>query len=166
MDLLRTSSLIAATVTAGLMSGLYYAYACSVMPGLRATDDRTFVTSMQSINRAILNGWFFLVFIGALLLTGLALAAQFGAGARPALPWIIAAFLLYGLTIVVTGAVNVPLNNELVAAGDLDRTADLTAARARFEATWARWNLVRTAGSLAAFGCLTWALLLDGHGGS
>ncbi|MEX5632489.1 DUF1772 domain-containing protein [Parafrankia sp. FMc2] len=166
MDLLRNSSLIAATVTAGLMAGLYYAYACSVMPGLRAADDRTFVASMQSINRAILNGWFFLIFIGTLLLTGLALAAQFGAGARPALPWIIAAFLLYGLTIVVTGAVNVPLNDELVAAGDPDRTVDLAAARARFEATWVRWNLVRTAASLAAFGCLTWALVLEGRGGS
>jgi len=164
MELLRNGSLIAATATVGLMAGIYYAYACSVMPGLRATDDRTFISTMQSINDAILNGWFFLVFIGALLMTGLAGAAQFGAGRHPALPWIIAAFVLYGLTIVTTGAVNVPLNDKLKAAGDPSQIPDLAAVRAHFETTWVRWNLVRTAGSVAAFGCLTWALVLQGRG--
>jgi uncharacterized membrane protein len=164
MELLRNGSLIAATATTGLMAGIYYAYACSVMPGLRRTDDRTFVSTMQSINDAILNGWFFLAFIGALLLTGLAGVVQLGAGQRPALPWIIAAFVLYGLTIVATGAVNVPLNDELMAAGDPGQIADLAAVRARFESTWVRWNLVRTAASVAAFGCLTWALVLQGRG--
>ena len=71
-------------------------------PRTVATDDRTFISTMQSINDAILNGWFFLAFLGALLLTGLAGATQFGAGRHPALPWIIAAFVLYGLTIVTT----------------------------------------------------------------
>jgi hypothetical protein len=35
------------------------------MPGLRRTDDRTFVDAMQSINVAIINGWFALSFAGA-----------------------------------------------------------------------------------------------------
>lgn len=166
MELLRNGSLLAATAAVGMMAGLYYSYACSVMPGLRATDDRTFVSAMRSINDAILNGWFFLAFVGALLLTGLAGAAQLGAGQRPALPWITAAFVLYGLTIVSTGAVNVPLNDQLAATGDPGRIADLAMVRARFETTWVRWNLVRTAGSAAAFGCLTWALVLQGRGGA
>jgi uncharacterized membrane protein len=47
--------LVAATVTMGLIAGLFYAYACSVMLGLRQTDARTFVYAMQRINVAILN---------------------------------------------------------------------------------------------------------------
>ncbi|OAA25481.1 putative integral membrane protein [Frankia sp. EI5c] len=164
MQPLRNGSLIAATVGVGLMAGIYFAFACSVMPGLRATDDRTFVAAMRSINTAILNGWFFLAFLGALALTGLAGAVQLGSGQRPALPWIVAAFVLYGLTILTTGAVNVPLNEGLAAAGEPGRAADLAAARDRFEATWVRWNLIRTAACVAAFGCLTWALLLQARG--
>jgi uncharacterized membrane protein len=65
---------------------------------------------------------------------------------------------------VSTGAVNVPLTDELTAAGHPGQIPDLAAVRTHFEATWVRWNLVRTAGSLAAFGCLMWALVLQGRG--
>jgi uncharacterized membrane protein len=53
LDLFRSAALVAATVTAGLVAGLFYSYACSVMPGLGRTDDQTFIRSMQSINVAI-----------------------------------------------------------------------------------------------------------------
>ena len=55
LELFRTGVLAAATITTGLMAGLYYAYACSVMLGLSRTGDRTFVSAMQQINVAILN---------------------------------------------------------------------------------------------------------------
>ena len=61
-----------ATVTMGLMAGLFSAFAYSVMPGLGQTDGRTFVDAMQRINVAILNGWFFIIFIGAMVFTALA----------------------------------------------------------------------------------------------
>ncbi|MCK9923865.1 DUF1772 domain-containing protein [Frankia sp. AgPm24] len=160
MDLLRHASLIGALVTVGLMAGLYFAYSCSVMPGLRHADDRTFVTTMQTINDAIQNGWFFLVFLGALLFTGVSGLTQLGGGHRATLGWIAAGFVLYGLTIVTTGAVNVPLNNDLSHVGQPGGPTDLAAARAAFETTWVRWNLVRTASATAAFACLTWALVL------
>ena len=42
--------------------------------------------------------------------------------------------------------------------------ADLAAVRERFgEAKWIRWNIVRAVMSTAAFGCLTWALVLYGR---
>jgi uncharacterized membrane protein len=160
----RVGTLVAATIAMGLIAGLYYAYACSVMLGLRRTDDRTFVSAMQSINEAILNGWFFVTFVGALLLTALTGALHFGEDARPALPWILAALALYSAGLVSTIVLNVPLNDELAAAGEPDPAADLPAARERFEARWARWNVVRAVASTAAFGCLTWALVLHGRG--
>src|ERR671916_3351001 len=49
LELARGATLVAATVAMGLLAGLFYSYACSVMPGLSRTDDRTFVSGMQQI---------------------------------------------------------------------------------------------------------------------
>jgi uncharacterized membrane protein len=162
-DGFRTGALVAAALTSGLAAGLFYAYSYSVMPGLGRADDRTFVMGMQRINEAILNGWFALCFVGALVFTALALALHVPSGGRSVLPWIVAALVLYVVVLVVTFAVNVPLNDELNAAGDPDRVADLAAVRERFEATWVRWNIVRSVASIASFGCLAWALVLNGR---
>jgi uncharacterized membrane protein len=162
-ELFRTGALIAATITTGLMAGLFYAYACSVMPGLGRADDRTFVSAMQQINVAIVNGWFLIIFLGALGFTALAAALHLPAGGRGALPWIAAGLVLYVIALGTTIGLNIPLNNELTAAGDPDGIVDLAAVRERFEAAWVRWHLVRTVASTVAFGCLTWALVLHGR---
>ena len=66
-------------------------------------------------------------------------------------------------TLVITFGFKVPLNNELNATGDADRIANLVAVRERFEANWVRWNIAHAVASMAAFSCLTWALVLHGH---
>jgi hypothetical protein len=58
MNALRTVSLMAATVSTGLVAGVFALYAHTIMPGLAKTDDRTFVGAFQSIDRAIINPWF------------------------------------------------------------------------------------------------------------
>jgi uncharacterized membrane protein len=163
MDLMRTATLSAATLTVGLMAGLFYAYACSVMIGLRGVDDHTFVDVMQRINVAILNGWFLVCFVGALVLTALAAGLHLGADGRPVLPWIVAALVCYGATLLITSAVNVPLNNALAAAGTPDRGTAVSGLRARFEARWVRWNIARAVTSTVALACLVRALVLHGH---
>ena len=162
MDMARSATLVAAAVAMGLMAGLFAAFSYAVMPGLGRTDDRTFVGAMQSINSAILNGWFALAFGGALVLSGIAAVLHLGRGHRAPLPWILAGLALYVLVLVITMGVNVPLNDKLAAAGAVDRIADLAEVRARFEATWVRWNVVRALASTAALGCLAWALRLSG----
>ncbi|WP_405016709.1 DUF1772 domain-containing protein [Kitasatospora sp. NBC_00070] len=159
----RGAVLLAATLTMGLSAGLFFAYSCSVMPGLAKADDRTFVETMQRINVAILNGWFMVVFLGAIVFTLLAVVLQYRGGDRSLLPWLIAAAVLYGVVLVVTGAVNVPLNDQLAAAGSLDRIPDLAAVRETFETTWVRWNTVRAVAGTAGFGCLAVALVVGGR---
>ena len=83
---------------------------------------------------------------------------------RSALVWIGAAFVLYLATFLITGMVNVPLNDQLAAAGGVDQITDLAAIRERFEATWVRWNLIRAVTSTIGFGLLTWGLVLHGRG--
>lgn len=162
MELLRTGALIAATVAMALLAGLFYTFAMSVMVGLRRTDDRTFVTAMQWINATITNGWFAISFFGSVVLSALAAVLHLGGDGRPVVPWIAAALVGYVATFVITIGVNVPLNNQLAAAGEPDRITDLAAVRARFEARWVRWNIARAVTSTAAVGCLAWALVVHG----
>src|SRR5581483_3913784 len=90
---LRTVSLLAATVSMGLVAGVFALYAHTIMPALRGSDDRTFIAAFQAMDRQIINPWFMAGgFVGALVLTGAALGLN--VGHRP-LPWIIAAFVLY-----------------------------------------------------------------------
>ncbi|BCJ59149.1 DUF1772 domain-containing protein [Micromonospora endophytica] len=154
--------LAGATLSTGLVAGLFFAYACSVLPGLAATDDRTLVGTMQSINRKILNGWFLSVFLGGPLLVAVAVVAEVGrSGAGGAvLGWLVAALVGHLVTFGVTMRCNVPLNNELDAVGPVDGITDLAAVRQRFEGPWVRWNLVRTVSSVAAFAGLIGALLV------
>ena len=163
LELFRSGALAAATLTTGLMAGLYYAYAISVMLGLSMTDDRTFLSAMQQINVAILNPWFFIIFFGALVFTALAGVLHLQADWRGVLPWIAAALVLYAATLLITFGFNVPLNNELAAAGESERIANLAAVRERFEGSWVRWNIARAVASTVAFGCLIWALVLHGR---
>jgi len=159
MDSLRTPSLIGATLTMGLVTGAFALYAHAIMPGLKTTDDRTFVLAFQSIDRAIINPWFMVTgFIGALVLTALALVTQLG---KAPLPYIAAALALYVIAVVITAAVNVPLNDEIKAATNI---ADATAIREQFhEARWAAWNLVRVVLSSGAFVLLTYSLIVYGR---
>jgi uncharacterized membrane protein len=162
MNALRTVSLLGATLTMGLAAGVFALYAHTIMPGLKKTDDRTFVTAFQSIDRAIINPWFMAgAFVGALLFT---LAAALSNLGRDPLPWIVAALVLYLIAVVITAAVNVPLNDALKAAGDPERIADLAGVRARFDETrWAAWNVVRALTATSAFALLMWALVLHGR---
>ncbi|WP_337821671.1 anthrone oxygenase family protein [Amycolatopsis sp. A1MSW2902] len=157
MVIVSKAALVAAVVAAGLIAGLFYAYTVSVMPGLAHADDHTFVTAMRRINEAILNGWFMLSFLGAPLLAVAAAVLHFTSGARGGLPWLIAGAALLVAMVVVTGAINVPMNNALAAG-----TVDFAALRAQFEEPWVRWNLVRTVLSAAGFGCLVGAVVSRG----
>src|SRR5689334_9417926 len=155
---IRTFVLLAATLTTGLMAGLYFAFSVAVMPGLGKADDRTFIEGVQRINVAILNGWFSLAFGGALVLGGIAVALHWRGEGRPALPWIIAGVVLYTASLLITMGLNVPLNDQLANAGNPAKIHDPAAVRAQFESAWLHWNTARVLTSTAALGCLSWAL--------
>jgi uncharacterized membrane protein len=160
----QVAALLGATVTTGLVAGVFGLYAHTIMRGLGKTDDRTFVGAFQAIDRAIINPLFMLTFFGALVLSGLAAFLYLRDDGSPVLPWVAVAFFLYLVVVVITIAVNVPLNDDIKAAGDPDRIADLAAVRDAFHETrWVAWNVVRTVLNTVAFGCLVWALVLHGR---
>jgi uncharacterized membrane protein len=162
LKILQGAALVAATMTTGLMAGVFGLYAHTIMPGLHRTDDRTFVGAFQALDRAIINPLFMLWFFGALAFSGAA-AALLG-GERAVLPWIVVALVLYLAVCVITMAVHLPLNDAIKAAGDPERITDLAAVRERFdESRWVAWNVVRAVLSAAALGCLAWALVQYGR---
>jgi uncharacterized membrane protein len=162
MTTLRVISLLGATITMGLVAGVFALFAHTIMPGLRSTDDRTFVAAFQSIDRAIINPWFMTTaFLGALLFTIAAVLLNLG---RATLPWIAVALALYVVAFIVTVAVNVPLNDAIKTAGNPDQIHDLAGVRERFnESRWAVWNTLRVVTLTGAFTCLAWALALYGR---
>ncbi|GAB4582701.1 anthrone oxygenase family protein [Nocardia sp. IFM 10818] len=168
MFALRIAALVAATLSTGLIAGVFYAYANSVMLALRQSDDRTMIDVMQKINVVILNPWFMIGFLGTVGFSVLAVALHLGKDVRTTLIWLVVALVLNIIAFAVTAGLNVPLNNQLEAAGDPGQIADLAAVRAQFESAWIRWNILRAVLHTLAFLVLCGALFVAGmqHGKS
>ena len=147
--------LLVALVLTGLQAGTYYTWASGVMPGLARVDDRTFVHAMGQINVAIVNPVFLASFLGAPLL---AVVAVFLVDGDPR-PWTVVGAAAAVLTLVITFAGNIPLNNALDAAGPVDDVADVNAVRTAFEARWVRLNAARAVTSTISLAALGWAAL-------
>ncbi|MEV6324413.1 anthrone oxygenase family protein [Nocardia sp. NPDC051787] len=162
MTATRLAALVLATLATGLIAGLFYAYANSVMPALARTDDRAMIDVMQKINVVIINPWFMIGFLGAVGFTILAAALHLGREHRSTLIWIVLALVLNVIAFAVTSGLNVPLNDQLAAAGDPASITDLAAVRADYESAWVRWNIARGVFHTLAFLALCGALFVAG----
>jgi uncharacterized membrane protein len=144
--------LLITTLLVGLSAGLFYSYSCSVNIGLGRLSDVEYAKAMQSINRAILNPWFFLIFMGPLLAFPISAWLSYDISLAR-FYWIIAAGLVYIVAVFgVTILRNVPLNDVLdkfniAMASD----SDITKQRAQFEGKWNKWHTIRTAASVLSF---------------
>lgn len=129
--------LLGARISAGLLAGLYCAFAVAVMPALHGLDDAAFVDTMNRINVSIVNPIFLLVFFAAPLLAIVAAVLV-------RTPALCAAAVLGVITLLITVVVNVPLNNKLAEG----------ASRADFENLWVLFNDVRTLSGIGSLVCL------------
>jgi uncharacterized membrane protein len=157
----RALTLAGATLTTGLVAGVFYAYAVSVNLGLADQSDASYVATMQAINERIQNPLFFASFFGAILFLLAALAIHFPKLRSGRFRLIALAYVLYvGGGFLPTVFVNVPLNEQL-AAVDPDAPARiLSEARAAYEGPWNLWNGVRAVFSSLAFAALVGACLM------
>lgn len=155
-----TALTFTSVVVIGLMAGLFFAWAVSVIPGLRLVPDHTYAETMQAINRAILNPAFLVPFMVAPLLGGLAALWQRDDTMAAGLLAAAAALYLVGV-VGVTAAGNVPLNDHLDTLQLDELSPDrLAVERADYERRWNRRHMVRTAASIVAFGLAVWATLV------
>ena len=159
---IKSLVLFGAVALTGLSAGLFYAWSVSVIPGTQKISDSTYLQTMQSINRAILNPAFFLIFFGSIVALGLASIYEY-----PSNTWrfmlLLAASVTYLVgTIGVTGLGNVPLNDQLdvfkIAESSPEKIAEF---RAYYESKWNRFHLFRTVFAVGSFLLALLALLVD-----
>lgn len=134
-----------------LIAGLFYAYSCSINPGLGKLGDGEYLRAMQSINRAILNPWFFASFMGTLLLMPVFTWMVFkNEGVGITFYLVLAAAVIYAAGVFgVTVIGNVPLNESLDKANlDITNSEQLKTLRAGFEISWNKFHGIRTGANL------------------
>ncbi|WP_326700275.1 DUF1772 domain-containing protein [Streptomyces sp. NBC_01754] len=156
--------LVVSVLCTGLMAGLFFAYDISVMPGLAELDDRTYATAMQRFN-AMLDGsaLFGLLFVATLGLTVAgAIVAFRGKRRAVAVPLVVAA-ACYLVVLVITVAVNLPLNADLEALGDAATAQELHAVIKDFKSVWVPMNVVRTVLCVLSLGALCFSLIRYGR---
>jgi len=152
MDIsIKSITLFSAVLLTGLSAGLFYAWTVSVIPGTKRVPDHVYLETMQSINRAILNPAFFLVFFGSLILLAISTVQHYQQGLTFWL--LLAASLTYLIgTFGVTSLGNVPLNDSLDVLELSELSLDLkTRTRQQYESKWNRLHMIRTVFAMLSF---------------
>ncbi len=143
--------ILSAVLGSGLVAGIFFAFSNFIMRALGRLPENQGIAAMKAVNVTVLNPWFFLAFFGtgAVCLPVAFLALGSAAGAHRAYLLAGCALYLFGC-LLVTMALNVPLNNRLESA-DPD-SSGAAALWAHYLSRWTLWNHVRTAAPLAAAG--------------
>jgi uncharacterized membrane protein len=144
----------------GLSSGLFYSWAISVIPGTKRVTDLVYLEAMQSINKAIINPWFLVIFLGPIILITLAAVTHYKYGHEEVFGLILVAGLFYIIgTFGVTVFGNIPMNEalETVQINELS-TEGLKDTRQAYEGRWNKLHYIRTISSVISFGLLLFAL--------
>lgn len=147
---LPTAALGIATILVGLAAGFFFTYEASVTLGLAEVSDAAFVETFQALNSTIQNPAFGIVFFGSIPAIAIAVALNWRTASASRRVLLGAALPLYLSALLITGAGNVPLNNDLAEVTNLDE-ASSAPARAAFEDDWNAFNLARTLAVGASF---------------
>jgi uncharacterized membrane protein len=139
---------VTSVVFCGAIFGFFYAWVCSTMWGLDQADPRVAIAAMQAMNVSVRNAVFFPAFFLTPVVLGLTASVMyFSAYKMPAL-WFAAAaviYLIFGL--LLTLAVNVPMNGALSAIAVPDDAAAARDIWLDYSRRWQFWKKVRAGAS-------------------
>ncbi|MEM8907441.1 MAG: DUF1772 domain-containing protein [Bacteroidota bacterium] len=144
--------LFGAVIFTGLSAGLFYAWSISVIPGTLDVSHQTYLETMQSINRAILNPQFYAVFFGSMVFLSIASIDAFNTNSST-FWFLLGASILYLIgTIGVTSLGNVPLNDQLevLKINELSQLK-METFRVHYEMQWNKFHLIRTVCAVLSF---------------
>jgi uncharacterized membrane protein len=143
----RTLTFVA-TIGAGLVAGVLFAFSTFVMKALRDLPGTQGLSAMQSINRAAPNPLFMIVLLGTALLSLFLGVRSLNRLGEPAARYQLAGSISYLAGIVLTIAYHIPHNDAL--ARVKPSASGAIAAWHRYATSWTAWNHVRTVTSLVA----------------
>ena len=143
----------AAVLLTGLVTGLLYGYDCSVVKGLGNLKDDAYLQSFQSINKVIQNPYFFISFMGCLIVLPIATWMSSRHSSPTTFYLLLTATLLYIVAVFgVTIFGNVPLNEQLAKFSISTATEnEISSMRKAFENLWNNYHFVRTVAAIIAF---------------
>lgn len=158
---MKTSIFFITILLNALSTGFFFAWSVSVILGTKKVVDLTYLETMQSINKEILNPAFFIVFFGSLVALILTTYLQFNNKAVFGLVLVATIIYLIG-TFGVTAFGNVPLNNELEALTLTNlNVQELKEFRHYYESAWNHYHGIRTASSVVSFILLLLSLFIQ-----
>ena len=130
---------------AGAIFGFFYAWVCSTMWGLDATDPRVAIRAMQAMNASVRNAVFAPAFFTTpFVLFGTAwLAWRAGLGRACLLFAAAGGVYLFGAQ-VLTMTVNVPMNEALGATTVPASLEEAQAIWSAYSPRWQMFNIIRT----------------------
>ncbi len=148
LELIFRGLLILSTLLCSLVSGLVFAFAIVVMPGIKNLKDREFIRAFQVMDGVIQNNQplFIFVWIGsALTLIASAILGIWQLDGIQRIFLIITAFIYIIGVHIPTITINIPLNNKLqtLDTNSSNETTQQT-VRGDFELRWNFWNSFRT----------------------
>ncbi|GGB03287.1 anthrone oxygenase family protein [Puia dinghuensis] len=149
----KSMLLFITTVVTGLIAGLFYCWSISVTRGLALLPDREYLSTFQQLNRAILNPFFLIGFMGLVFLLPITTWTHYQRPPSSAFWLLLSATLLYLVGVIgITMLGNVPMNEALDSFNiDAATPAGITAKRLAFEAHWNFLNNIRTICCIASF---------------
>ena len=147
----------AAALGSGLMAGLFFVFSVFMMTALARLGAPQGIAAMQSVNVAILNPLFMIVFMGTAVFSVVTAVAAIWNWSAQGSGWLLAGSLLYLVGIIlVTMVFNVPLNDALAAVDPA--SGEGATIWERYLDVWVKWNHVRTVAGLGALACFIQAL--------
>jgi len=145
----------------GAIFGFFYAWVCSTMWGLDSADPRVAIKAMQAMNGSVRNAVFAPAFFGTPLVLAATAGLAWGARRQAAALAFAAGALVYLIGgMLLTLAVNVPMNEALAAIDAPSAVEEARNVWQKYSVRWQIWNTVRTIASgvtllLAGYGLLT-----------
>ena len=154
---LLNAAIFAAALCSGLMAGLFFVFSAFMMTALARLGAPQGIAAMQSVNVAILNPLFLMVFMGTAVLSLVTAVGAIWNWSAAGSGWTLAGSLLYLVGIIlVTMVFNVPLNDALAAVDPA--SGEGATIWERYLDVWVKWNHVRTVAGLGALACFIQAL--------
>lgn len=132
--------------------GFFFAWVCSTMWGLDAADPRISIQAMQAMNASVRNAVFAPAFFGTPLVLGAtAMVLWRQRLSKAASLFALSAGVYFGFGLVLTMAVNVPMNEALAKVAVPTDIAQARLIWLDYSPKWQLWNQTRAIASGISF---------------
>ena len=149
----ETIILALAILLTGLMAGIFFTWSNAVKPGIGKLSDIEYLRALQSMNRAILNNAFKIIFLGAIIAVALVPVFYFNLYPKNIFWLFVFTLVIYWIGVFgVTVSGNIPLN-EILDKTNLEsiRPEEIKTLRKSIEVKWNNFNLIRCISSGITF---------------